>query len=77
MMLQRRSMKVLNKDSESRLQHRHAVVVQDLYSQWIQCYPTKTETAQETMKSLQKNLAARSEARYQSCRIFTGICSCL
>ena len=54
----------LNEDSENRLQHRHAVVGQDLCSQWIQCYTTKTETAQETMKSLQKVVAATSEARY-------------
>ena len=41
-------------DLEPRLQHRWALVVQDLYSYSIQCYPTKTGTAaQGTMKSLQ------------------------
>ena len=46
--------KVLSEETESRLQHRHAVVVQDLYSFWLQSYPTKKKkTAQEAMKCLQ------------------------
>ena len=44
--------KVLN----ARDNHQHAVVVQDLASQWIQSYPCKTKTSQETKKSLQKFL---------------------
>ena len=47
--------KVLS-DSESRNNHRHAVVVQDLATQWIHSYPCKTKTSQETQKSLQKFL---------------------
>ena len=43
------------KNCESRNNHRYAVVVQDLATQWIQSYPCKTKTSQET-KSLQKFL---------------------
>ena len=48
--------KVLSEGSESRNNHRCAVVVQDLTTQWIQSYPWKTKTSQETPKSLQKFL---------------------
>ena len=44
--------KVLNEDQESRLHHRCAVVVQDLATQWIQSYPCKTKSAQETQRNL-------------------------
>ena len=46
----------MNHVCESRHNHRHAVVVQDLATQWIQSYPWKTKTSQETEKSLQKFL---------------------
>ena len=36
--------------------HRYAVVVQDLATQWIQAYPCKNKTSQETQRSLQKFL---------------------
>ena len=36
--------------------HRYAVVVQDLATQWLQSYPCKTKTSQETQKSLMKFL---------------------
>ena len=48
--------KVLSEGCESRHNHRCAVVVQDLATQWIQSYPCKTKTSQETEKSLQKFL---------------------
>ena len=48
--------KVLSEDCEPRNNHRYAVVVQDLASQWIQSYPCKTKTPQETQRSLQKFL---------------------
>ena len=48
--------KVLSDKCESRNNHRYAVVVQDLASQWIQAYPCKTKTSQETQISLQKFL---------------------
>ena len=48
--------KVLSESCESRNNHRYAVVVQDLATQWIQAYPCKTKTSQETQRSLQKFL---------------------
>ena len=48
--------KVLSDIYESRNNHRYAVVVQDLATQWIQAYPCKTKTSQETQRSLQKFL---------------------
>ena len=48
--------KVLSDSCESRNNHRYAVVVQDLTTQWIQSYPCKTKTSQETRRSLQKFL---------------------
>ena len=49
-------LKVLSEACESRNNHRYAVVVQDLATQWIQSYPCKTKTSQETQRSLQKFL---------------------
>ena len=48
--------KVLSDNCESRNNHRYAVVVQDLATQWIQSCPCKTKTSQETQKRLQKLL---------------------
>ena len=48
--------KVLSGNCDSRNNHRYAVVVQDLATQWIQAYPCKTKTSQETQRSLQKFL---------------------
>ena len=48
--------KVLSEGCESRTNHRYAVVVQDLATQWIQSYPCKTKTSQETHRSLRKFL---------------------
>ena len=48
--------KVLSDNWESRNNHRYAVVVQDPATQWIQAYPCKTKTSQETQRSLQKFL---------------------
>ena len=48
--------KVLSENCESRSNRRYAVVVQDLATQWIQSYPCKTKTSQETERSLQKFL---------------------
>ena len=38
---------ILSEESESRNNHRYAIVVQDLATQWIQSYPCKTKTSQE------------------------------
>ena len=43
--------KVLSESCESRNNHRRAVVVQDLATQWIQSYPCKTKTSQETHRA--------------------------
>ena len=48
--------KVFSDNCESRNNHRYAVVVQDLATQWIQAYPCKTKTSQEPQRSLQKFL---------------------
>ena len=48
--------KVLSDNCESRNNHRYAVVVQDLATQWIQAYPCKNKASQETQRSLQKFL---------------------
>ena len=48
--------KVLSENCESRNNHRYAIVVQDLATQWIQAYPCKNKTSQETQRSLQKFL---------------------
>ena len=50
--------KVLNEGCESRDNHRYAVVVQDLATQWIQSYPCKTKTSQENGKEFAKFLEA-------------------
>ena len=48
--------KIVSENCESRDNHRYAVVVQDLATQWIQSYPCKTKTSQETQRTLQKFL---------------------
>ena len=47
---------VLSENCESRNNHRYAVVVQDLATQWIQSYPCKTKISHETQRSLSKFL---------------------
>ena len=42
--------KVPSEESESRNNHRYAVVVQDLAKQWLQSYPCKTKTSQEILE---------------------------
>ena len=44
--------KNLSEESESRNNHRYAVVVQDLATQCLQSLPCKTKTSLETQKSL-------------------------
>ena len=43
--------KVLSDNCESRNNHRHAVVVQDLATQWIQAYPCRNKNSQETREA--------------------------
>ena len=47
---------VLDVEGESRNNHRYAVVVQGLATQWIQSYPCMTKTSQEMEKSVRKFL---------------------
>ena len=58
--------RIFSEESESRNNHRFAVVVQDLATQWIQSYPCKTTTSQETQKSLVKflELTRKPKASY-------------
>ena len=60
--------KVLNEKDGSRNNHQYAVVVQDLATQWIQSYPCKTKTSQETEKSLRKFLEPLQKPKV----IYTG-----
>ena len=48
--------KIPSEGCETRNNHRYAVVVQDLATQWSQSYPCKTKTSQERQRSLQKFL---------------------
>ena len=51
--------KVLSDNCESRSNHRYAVVVQDLATQWIQAYPCKTKNFTRNPEKLAKVLGAR------------------
>ena len=56
--------KVLSDNCESRNNHRYAVAVHDLATQWIQAYPCKNKTSQETQRSLLAKVpGAREEAK--------------
>ena len=55
--------KVLSERCESRNNHRHAVVVQDMATQWIQSYPCKTKASQETQRCLGKFLESNSKPK--------------
>ena len=46
----------LSEGCDFRNNNRHAVVVQDLATQWIQSHPCETQTSQQTQKSSQKFL---------------------
>ena len=48
--------KILSEGCESRDNHRYAVVMQDLATQWIQSYPCIIKTSQEIERILQKFL---------------------
>ena len=55
--------KVLREGCESRNNHRYAVVVQDLATQWVQAYPCKTKTNfSGNRKELAKVFGAEWEA---------------
>ena len=54
---------VLNEGSGSRRNYRYSIVVQDFATQWIQSYPCRTETSEETAKSLRKFLEPSEKAK--------------
>ena len=56
--------KILSEESESCNNHRYAVVVQDLTTQWLQSYPCKTKTSQETQKTPMKFLEPTRKPNY-------------
>ena len=55
--------KVLSDNRESRNNHWCAVVVQDLAKQWIQAYPCKNKTSQETQRSWQTFLESNRKPK--------------
>ena len=65
--------KVLSDNCESRNNHRYAVVVQDPATQWIQAYPCKNKTSQETQRSLQKFLEPERKPKVIYTDNFLGI----
>ena len=55
--------KVLSDNCESRNNHRYAVVVQDLATQWIQAYPCKNKNFTRNPEKLAKVPGAREETK--------------
>ena len=54
---------VLSEESEFRNNHRYAVVVQDVATQWIQSYPCKLTSSQKTQKNLMKFLEPTKKSK--------------
>ena len=65
--------KVLGWGCESRINHRYSVVVPDLATQWIQSYPCKTKTSQETERTSRKFLQPSEKPRVFLYGQFVGI----
>ena len=55
--------KVLSDNCESRNNHRHAVVAQDLATQWIQAYPCKTQNFTRNPEKLAQIPGTREETK--------------
>ena len=55
--------KILIDEGASRLQHRSAIMVQDLATRWLQSYQCKPKTSQETRKSLWKFLEPEEDPK--------------
>ena len=64
---------VLNEGSKSRNNRRHAVVVQDLATRWIQSHPCKTKSSHETARSLSKILGVVAQTDSCIYRQLAGI----
>ena len=54
---------VLNEECASRSSHRYAVIVQDLATQWLEAYPRKTGTSQETEGRLRNFLEPKANSK--------------
>ena len=66
--------KILSEGCESRNNHRYAVVVQDLATQWIQSCPCKTQTSQEFAKVSRAVGKAESHSDRQIFGIWQILC---
>ena len=55
--------KILSEESKSRNNHRYAVVVQDVATQWIHSYPCKTKNFSGNGEELAKVLGADEETK--------------
>ena len=55
--------KVLSDNCESRNNHRYAVVVQDLATQWIQAFPCKAKTSQEPKEACKSSSNLRGNQK--------------
>ena len=55
--------KVLSDNCESRNNHRYAIVVQDLATQWIQAYPCKNQNFTRNPEKLAKVPGTREETK--------------
>ena len=64
---------VLSDNCESRNNHRYAVVVQDLATQWIQAYPCKKQNFTRNPEKLAKVLGAEEESKSHLHLQFLGI----
>ena len=65
--------KIPGDNCESRNNHRHAVVVQDSATQWIQAYPCKHKISQETQRKFAKVFGIREETKSHLHWQFLGI----
>ena len=55
--------KVHNEGCESRNNHRYAVVVQDLATQWLQSYPCETKTSQKLKRACKSSWSRRGNQK--------------
>ena len=55
--------KVHNEGCESRNNHRYAVVVQDLATQWLQSYPCETKTSQKLKRACKSSWSGQGNQK--------------
>ena len=65
--------KALNEEQESRLHHKHAVVVQDLGTQWVHSYPCKNQISSGDDEKSSKILTPRRNSEDHFYEQFCGI----